>query len=167
MALYSRSKLPPLKLTQHSARTTKIIHRGSTSATARTNAEQESCDQSVGEMLDVQLDLPSEFPADFVEPSHHELQSKASVKGWEQLRSRFLSAHTESSAMPCQQPCLLCPEAAEFRCQQCGPVCFYCKQCFILLHEKSNFFHTPEKWEVSHAVNVFYKVYHNSRMITT
>ncbi len=140
--VYRHLKLPPLKLTQLPVEgNTRIIHRG----LSKPRPEDESGDTEPLLCEDM-LDMPS--PDDLVEPSHHELQSKASIKGWEQLRSKVLSVHTECSAMPRGQLCLLCPEPAEFRCQECGPVSYYCKECLNLLHEKANLFHTPEQWEV-------------------
>ena len=83
------------------------------------------------------------------EPTHHELQSKADVRGWEQLRDKFLSVATECSAMPLEQLCVLCQSTAEFRCQDCGSNAFYCEICFCSSHENMHFFHVAEKWEVS------------------
>ena len=82
------------------------------------------------------------------EPSHHELQSKASIGAWEALRSQVLSAVVESSAMPEEQMCLYCDNPAEFGCQRCGPVSFYCYACYMS-HKSTNIFHVAEKWEVS------------------
>ena len=78
-------------------------------------------------------------------PMLHELQSKASVKGWSKLRMGMLLSAVNTSAMPSNQLCLVCCEPATLRCQQCGPLIHY---CFSKQHEKVNFFHVPEKWEV-------------------
>ncbi len=147
MAFYKQLKLPPLKLTQLPVEaSTQIIHRGrQDEQTNKAKSEEDGGDSELLLCEDM-LDMPS--PDDLVEPSHHELQSKASIKGWEQLRSKILSVHTECSAMPRGQLCILCPNPAEFRCQECGPASYYCKECVHLLHEKTNFFHTPEQWEV-------------------
>jgi len=152
MAFYKQFKLPPLRLTQLSGDTdtTKIIHRGeeSRSAPVKTNSKLE--DDNELPSCDVN-ELPEDFPSadEFVVPGLHELHSKASIKGWERLRSQILSVHTESSAMPQWQLCLLCPNTAEFRCRECGPNSFYCKECLNLMHRRANFFHTPEQWEVN------------------
>lgn len=150
MALSGQLKLPPLKLTE-SLTKTSTIHRG-------VFARIEQHEGEAGPVANNTVVMEDEEPVQdlfcgdedvLVIPSHHELETKASIKGWEELRSRFLSAGTECSAMPLGQPCLLCPSLAEYRCRECGPVAFYCMGCFNLLHEKTNFFHVPEKWEVS------------------
>ena len=148
MAFYKQLSLPPLKLN------TTVIHRGrlSSSNELKSDGGKPKTDEGSGssESLgcgDMLLDMPS--PDDLVEPSHHELQSKASIKGWEKLRSNILSAYTTICAMPQGQLCLICPNPAEYRCRECGPVSYYCKECLYLLHEKANLFHTPEQWEVN------------------
>ena len=90
----------------------------------------------------------NDFPCED-EPTHHELQSKSSVEGWEQLRSMLLEVATECSAMPLRQLCILCPNSADICCQECGPSIFYCGKCFCSCHENTNFFHVAEKWEVN------------------
>ena len=54
----------------------------------------------------------------------------------------------EISAMPVDQSCLLCSELAVFRCQECGPLVYYCFECFSKQQQKVNLFHIAEKWEV-------------------
>ena len=51
--------------------------------------------------------------------------------------------------MPLGQTCILCKTHAEFRCQNCELVAFYCHNCLTLLHRKTNFLHVAEKWEAS------------------
>lgn len=85
---------------------------------------------------------------DMTEPSLHEIQSKASISAWQQLRERILIITTENSAMPVGQKCLCCDVQACFRCVKCGPFSFYCFECFCQQHRVSNFFHVAEKWEV-------------------
>ena len=158
MAFHKHFKLPPFKLTQRSAAGVQVqdVHRGASSqqspsdergSLAQDNPASNQCQSSLLE--------PSAFsqgnPVPLDEPTHHELQSKASVRGWEKLRNGMLSAATESSAMPIGQLCLLCPEPAIFRCQECGPLMHYCSDCFRKQHEKANFYHVAEKWEVRYA----------------
>ena len=83
-----------------------------------------------------------------LEPTLHDLQSQASVAGWNKLRGQMLLTAVEFSAMPEGQICLICSEKATLRCQQCGPLVHYCHQCYLKQHERANFFHVPEKWEV-------------------
>ena len=81
------------------------------------------------------------------EPTLHELQSKAAVKGWSKLRMGMPLTAVETSAMPCNQNCLLCCEHTVFRCQQCGLLIYYCYNCYSK-QQKANFLHVPEKCEV-------------------
>ena len=160
MAFYCKMKLPPLKLTTHpvGSRSKSVIHRGMGTCTEKAvglrdlcSASSEGSIQATKEArLEPEFGAPVYFPDSSVidEPTHHELQRRADVKGWEQLRSRFLSVATECSAMPLGQLCVLCPSPAEFRCQECGPFIFYCKDCFCSRHKNVNFFHVAEKWEV-------------------
>ena len=71
------------------------------------------------------------------------------MAGWDKLRRQILLTAVEMGAMPEGQTCLVCPEKAIFRCQQCGLLVHYCYQCYQKQHERANFFHVPEKWEVS------------------
>ena len=167
MAFYQRFMLAPLKLTQRPDAARMLVYRGvattrqqepSASNGDSIGSEQEpsaSAEENMGQELSVDSsettvvqDFLPDSPPIIDEPTHHELQSKANVRGWEQLRSRFLSVRTECSAMPFGQLCLLCPNQAEFRCQECGPLIFYCRDCFCSRHEKVNLFHVAERWEV-------------------
>lgn len=89
---------------------------------------------------------------DIQEPTCFELETKASVAGWERVRQGILVAMTETAAMPLGQICLNCEEEASVRCKQCGPVCFYCVECFQSCHSSVNFFHVAEKWEVARSI---------------
>ena len=158
MASQKHLKLPPFRLTKRCGTAVEVrsIHRGECARESR----------SV-EPLEVKLEEGQHLPANTAvdncspcieegepllecdEPSLHEIQTKASVRGWSKLRKEILLTAVECSAMPEGQICILCSEeAAVFRCQQCGPSVFYCEQCYRNQHEKANYFHTPEKWEV-------------------
>ena len=160
MAFYSRFKLPPLKFTHCPESTARLVHRG-VAATRQQQPTEELLPVVTGPTVPDSTAFTNEIPAllgvlldpspVIDEPSHHELQSRASVKGWEQLRSQFLSVATECSAMLLGQLCLQCSSPAEFRCQDCGPLVFYCKDCFCSQHEKTNIFHVAEKWDVSNG----------------
>lgn len=147
MAFYSRVKLPPLKLRQGSTASKALLFRGSNIS----GGEPSSC---LGE--DDDIDTEGADPASSIddmdllanEPTHHELHCKASVKGWSEHRKRLLSVLTECAAMPLGQLCVLCPNNALYRCQECGPLNFYCKECFCTQHKLANYFHVAEKWEV-------------------
>lgn len=112
------------------------------------NAEEQ--DESATTASDVFIPMePGTETSPTDEPTLHELQRKADIRGWEELRKNILSAFTESNAMPRNQLCIVCLHtAAEFRCQDCGPAVFYCHSCFCSKHENINLFHVAEKWQV-------------------
>ena len=83
------------------------------------------------------------------EPTSYEIECKASVAAWEEIRPSILQAVTESHAMQIDQECLNCDKSATLRCSGCGPVAFYCEGCFSDLHKSQNTFHIAEKWDVS------------------
>ena len=161
MAFHCRMTLPTLKVTKHTSgkKTKSVLCRGaddSKESDGTFDMEQPSecmrteqyCENSMASSSTEQLEPGIEAsPTD--EPTLHELQRRADVRGWEQLRSSFLTAFTECSAMPPGQLCIVCRQsAAEVRCQECGPAIFYCHSCFCLKHEYINHFHVAEKWEV-------------------
>ena len=148
MAFHCRMKLPALELTKHTAgsKTKCVVHRGADTETVSSSEHSCTSSQLLEEDFGTRM---SQGIDDMEEPTHHELQSKADVRGWEQLRDMFRSVATECSAMPLGQLCVVCHVTAEFRCQDCGSDVFYCKDCFLSSHEKMHFFHVPEKWEVS------------------
>ena len=53
---------------------------------------------------------------DVIEPTGHELESKANAAGWAGVRSRILTAVTEAAAMRLSQGCVNCDLSALFRC---------------------------------------------------
>ena len=82
------------------------------------------------------------------DPTTHELERKASVAAWEDVRESFLHVFTESFAMKIGQECLNCKKEAGLRCLGCGPAAFFCEDCFSDLHMVVNIFHVPERWQV-------------------
>ena len=87
-------------------------------------------------------------PSDTEEPTAYELERKSVVAGWQKIRGDVLKVVTEAAAMPLDQLCLSCDMLATLRCQQCGPLGFFCHECFKISHRHINFFHVSEKWEV-------------------
>ena len=87
-------------------------------------------------------------PSDSEEPTGYELESKSVVAGWQKIRADILKVVTEAAAMSLDQLCLNCEKLATLRCQQCGPLGFFCHECFKSCHRHVNFFHVSEKWEV-------------------
>ena len=166
MAFYSRVKLPPLKLSVRSASATcrTMLFRGSTEPSSINVAEDKVEENDQEEEADLTLDDLSD---EACEPTHHELHCKASVKGWAEHRKKLLSVLTESAAMPLGQLCALCPNNALYRCQECGPLVFYCQECFRTQHKSVNYFYIAEKWEVYKCVSLFLDtdVFHSCRVI--
>ena len=117
MSFYCQKKLPPLKLTEHGAGTTKVLYRGLKDSDTKQLESSElgstgGTDHSVSgggvssDLVGVLTPEPTGVGIDEAEPTHHELQSKSTVKGWEEIRGRLLVAVTECSAMPAEQVCL-------------------------------------------------------------
>ena len=48
--------------------------------------------------------------------SLYAVKQRASTAAWAQIRSVLLNTVVESSAMPSNQSCIMCPEAAVYRC---------------------------------------------------
>ena len=155
MSFYTQLKLPPLKLTHHQPKTKsvkkKVLFRGVEAEGS--SVSEPAADPINDDDLDTTPALDQSLwsaPASVEdEPTHHELQSKSSQKGWDLLCRKFLSAFTECSSMPKEEKCVFCVQPALFRCQECGPCIFYCKNCWITHHQVVNLFHVPEKWEVN------------------
>lgn len=100
--------------------------------------------------FDTPIDIFTPAP-DVEEPTCYELESRAAVAGWESVRRGILIAVTEAAAMPLGQICLHCEAAASMRCKQCGPMGYYCSQCFLRCHNSVNFFHVAEQWQVQYS----------------
>lgn len=150
---YRRFSLPSLKLTQRPVLGEKSIHfikQGSNSLFQGNKVQGNSgSDCTVDEESSRSLQMTdSEGMGDVIEVTSHELESKANAAGWAGVRRGMLTAVTEAAAMPLSQGCLNCDLSALFRCQQCGPLGFFCEECFLKCHSSVNIFHVPEKWEV-------------------
>ncbi len=86
---------------------------------------------------------------DEVEETMYSIEAKSSVAGWEAVRERLLFGVTESLGMPVGQMCVLCRKSdAVIRCQQCGPLSYYCRACTDTVHSQCSFLHTTEQWTV-------------------
>ena len=156
---YRRFPLPALKLTQRPAfgqKSEKVIQRGVS------DSQPVSSYNEPKEYPDESPENSSRFASPFAmlqpitelkEPTDYELESKASVAGWERVRNGMLRAVTEAACLPLAQSCISCEKAASLRCQQCGPLAYFCPDCFDQYHHKVNIFHVAEKWEVSETVS--------------
>ena len=149
MVYHKYVKLPPLRLTQRCGGGVKVrcVHRGRVSAGLHEGPGLQAIEENEESDITQTFD-ESNVPHVPDEPSEHQLDCQASVRGWEKLRMEMLSSAIESSAMPVDQTCFLCSNLAVFRCQACGPLVYYCFECFSKQHEKVNIFHVAEKWEV-------------------
>ncbi len=157
MAHYKQLKLPPLKLTVRSSGLVErvIVHRGATEHTGSNQVESSGNASGFDPQTkspSLGSDLVGPGIPEFLEPTHHELQCKSSVRGWMEIRSSLLKSYTASYAMPQGQLCLLCANHAELLCEQCGPAVFLCKECFNVRHGAMNMFHTPKEWKVTLAI---------------
>ena len=160
MSFYKHFKLPPFRLTQRCGSNVQMqsLHRNMPSQRRPTTdqSEDESCSEGVS------IEMPTAMVVDstpLTEPTNHEVDSQASVRGWNNdynVRKRLLLAAVESNAMPLNQVCILCSELAVLRCQECGPLVHFCIKCFLKQHEKLNFFHIAEKWEVTTSNKIVY-----------
>ena len=57
------------------------------------------------------------------------------------IRSEILQCVTKAAAMPLSQLCHVCKKEASMRCCRCGPLSFFCVDCFESCHEHNNIFH--------------------------
>ena len=97
---------------------------------------------------DKEMELPPDGN-DEAGPSLHAIKQKASAAAWSQVRATLQKAAIESSALPCDQGCILCGAPATHRCTSCGAWAYYCIDCFRQAHSLTNFFHVGEVWVVS------------------
>ena len=148
MAYQKRYRLPPLKLTKRCGAAVdyqSIYHRNSRGKQSVPPQQQQDSvrDDPLPDTVEYE-----DAGEDISTPTLHGLQSQASIEGWSKVRGQVLLTAAEMCAMPENQTCLCCSEKAILRCQKCGPLVYYCHQCFLNQHKKANFFHVPEKWEV-------------------
>lgn len=163
---YKRFNLRPLRLTFQTTNDVtecRDVHRGLTCSgevdgapSRKEGCEVDAVGNTVSDQAHESLDWvnnhcdPSAVAsAELDEPTSFELECKATVAAWEEIRPSVLHVITESCAMKIGQHCLNCKQNAILRCLLCGPVAFFCEACFLDLHRRLNIFHVAEKWEVS------------------
>ena len=71
-------------------------------------------------------------------------------EAWKKLHSSFTQCYKASLAMQPGQLCMCCPRLAEYRCQDCSALAFYCEECCKSQHRICNILHIPEKWVSDH-----------------
>ena len=125
MASHKRIKLPPLKVTHHSARE---VYRGHMDADMETlGREQQAVSHEASTDAPHTVEgssvneIPDLYGAEDTDPTLHELHRKATANAWEKLRSNILFMATENSAIPLGQVCIVCSSTARFKCERCGP----------------------------------------------
>ena len=82
--------------------------------------------------------------------AHHRRRQKA-AEAWGRLRSSFIATTVSKSCIPPASMCVKCNTVeATVRCQQCGPLAYFCEACTVEQHcnpiFQCNMFHTPELW---------------------
>ena len=83
----------------------------------------------------------------------HEIAQKQAVESWAKMRPQLLNMAIQCDALPVDQRCLFCAEEFLYRCLQCGPQVFYCRDCFEQAHNRTNLFHVGEVWDVSETTS--------------
>jgi len=151
MAFYKKSKLPPLRVSSSvsGSLSTSVTRRGQGTRSSSSSTIEASFAPFPDDPDSVDISEPL-----VNEPTSHELERKSAAKGWEQIRDSVLTAAVESSAQTVDQMCIMCSESkAVLRCLDCGPGAHYCEECFQNVHQNTNVFHVPEKWEVGFSYN--------------
>ena len=157
MAWRMRLKLPPFKVTQRTGAgvVNRSLPRGrkdsvpvKVSAGFETQKEEEEEQEKGDGLMEMVTDENSACQDESGAVSLHAIKQKAATEAWSHVRSALLKAAVESSAMPADQCCINCYDSATHRCLQCGPLAYYCYECFVAAHSRVNFFHTGEIWKV-------------------
>ncbi len=76
----------------------------------------------------------------------HSVSHRKQQEAWERVRPGLLQCFTTSLAMPTQQLCMYCSNSAEYLCQDCSALTYYCESCCLAHHKYANIFHYPERW---------------------
>ena len=153
MAWSTKLKLPAFKVTQRSSSAPTLLRKVPRGKSKGLNDVVDSVeDPEEDEQLQFSQSTSTHLePSDCVgqNVSLHSVKERASASAWAQIRSLLRNAVVECSAMPSDQSCILCLEAAVYRCLQCGPCAYYCHGCFGRAHSITNIFHTGEVWQVN------------------
>ena len=125
MARSTKVKLPPLKVTQCSSNATTRLRKVPRGKSNPLNVVVDSVNDP---KKDEQLEFSqSQSTFTYFDPidcvgqnlSLHSVKERASASAWDKIRSLLRNTVVECSAMPTDQSCILCPEAALYRCLQC------------------------------------------------
>ena len=143
-----RISLPPLKVTRRPAYGKKSVKYFERSVGYDSVREQVECEPSSDSTRVLVEDYMQATTSALNEPTCYEVETKASIAGWESIRKMVQVTVTEMEALPLLEICLRCPAPATMRCQQCGSRSYYCQPCFLHNHTKVNIFHVAEIWKV-------------------
>jgi hypothetical protein len=97
----------------------------------------------------------SESEADnTVTVSSYQRKKERRCSAWERLRQNALRVATENEGAQFVKTrhCINCSSTDEamYRCKECGPFSFFCENCAVELHKRSNVLHRVEILKVSH-----------------
>ena len=156
-------RLPPSKLISRSGGKRKVeyVYRGIPNSKSFTRVEDttstsssvvSSTNSTTSVIESTMSEASSSYNPSMNELSCYEIESRASLAGWESIRKGLIAVVVECAAMPPVQSCVACEADALLRCQKCGPCGFYCCSCFEKVHCIANFMHTAEKWEVCNEI---------------
>ena len=144
-----RLKLPAFKVTQRTAASSTVrrnLPRGRKCESAPAQSSS-GIEEGVPDFVSMMEEGP--HACSVPEVSLHAVKEKAAATAWARVRPALLKIAVEGNAMPSDQSCIMCPEAASCRCIQCAPWAFYCQDCFEHVHSSINLFHIGEVWKVS------------------
>ena len=65
---------------------------------------------------------------------------------WQRIHESVFGCFVGLSALKAGTLCIHCLNFAEYRCQDCSTIAYYCKGCCSSHHQQNHFLHFPEKW---------------------
>lgn len=88
---------------------------------------------------------------DYIPPSQRRRRSHLAShtkqrEAWDKVHPGLVQCYTTSLAMPARQLCMNCPAVAEYRCQDCSSLAYYCEGYCCSHHHHVNILHYPERW---------------------
>ena len=82
----------------------------------------------------------------------HQGMTASQLESWKSSQAALISSHIAGMGMPPGQECTDCSNFAQYRCKDCSPNAFYCRDCCAQVHRYNNIYHYPEKWVNSRFV---------------
>ena len=155
MAWSAKLKLPAFKVTQRVCGASTVLRKVPRGKSRGLNVVSDSVDDPEEQEYFARYGQSQSTSTHFdsvddpEDTSLYSVKERASASAWAKMRSFLRNTVVECSAMPSDQSCIKCPEAAVYRCLQCGSCVYYCHDCFSRAHSVTNIFHTGEVWEVN------------------